>query len=194
MIKPGMVGITADSPTVCCPEERVVTALTVSRICCPPGSVRQPGGGLSTAGGLCCTEEKVCGSTCCDSTPSFPKLCVDGKRCEFAFLLVDEKKVAYRDGAVRVPLQLLSAGARATISVVAAGGGGKAAAAAKPETLGSARLRGARPGYKRVRVKLTRRGRKLLRRRGKLKVLIVVTVRDGSERASTETPVTLRRD
>ena len=80
---------------------------------------------------------------------------MDGKRCEFAFLLVDEKKVAYRDGAVRVPVQLLSAGARATISVVAAGGGGKAAAAAKPETLGSARLRGARPGSKRVRVKLT---------------------------------------
>ena len=50
MIKPGMAGITPDSPTVCCPQERVVTALTVSRICCPPGSVRQPSGGLSTVG------------------------------------------------------------------------------------------------------------------------------------------------
>ena len=193
MIKPGMVGITADSPTVCCPEERVVSALTVSRICCPSGSVRQPGGGLSTAGGLCCTEAKVCGSTCCDSTPSFPKLCVDGRRCEFAFLQVDEKKIAYRDGAVRVPVQLLSAGAKATISVVAASGGGKAVTAAKPKTLGSTRLRGARPGRRKVRVKLTRQGRRLLRRRGKLKVLIVVTVRDGSERTSTETPVMLRR-
>ena len=85
-ITPGNVGITPDSPYVCCPAEQLVTALTVSKICCPDGSVVQPGGGLSTAGGLCCTAGNVCaGRDCCDSTPSFPKECVNG-RCEFEFL------------------------------------------------------------------------------------------------------------
>ena len=42
-------------------------------------------------------------------------------------------------------------------------------------------------------MKLTRAGRRLMRRRGKLKVLIVVTVRDGAGKARTTTPVTLRR-
>ena len=92
-ITPGNIGITPDSPYVCCPAEQLVTALTVSKICCPEGSVRQPSGGLATAGGLCCTAGNVCaGRDCCDSTPSFPKECVKG-RCEFEFLEIEEKSV-----------------------------------------------------------------------------------------------------
>ena len=193
-ITQGNVGITPDSPYVCCPPERLVTALTVSKICCPPGSVRQPGGGLSTAGGFCCTSGKVCGSTCCDSTPSFPKECIDGKRCEFEFLRVEQEKVkAERDGTVKVPLKL-DRPASATLSVVMAGGGGgkASAAAAKPVVLGRKKVSVGRPGRKAVRIKLSRRGRKRLRKHGKLRVEVIVAVRDAAGKAETATPVTLR--
>ncbi|HEU4658414.1 MAG TPA: hypothetical protein VFR97_12855 [Capillimicrobium sp.] len=66
MILPGNGGITKDSPTVCCPPDRVVP---LGRdICCPPGTVSL-GGKLTTVSGLCCPKGQVCGSgdgiTCC---------------------------------------------------------------------------------------------------------------------------------
>jgi hypothetical protein len=193
-ITPGNAGITPDSPYVCCPPEQLVTALTVSKICCPPGSVTQPGGGLSTAGGLCCTSGNVCaGRDCCDSTPSFPKECVNG-RCEFEFLEIEDKSVkTERDGTVKVPVTMKQAHP-ATVSVVMAGASGSVAAdaARKPVVLGRRKL-AAKRGKRTVRIKLSRRGRKLLRKRGKLRVEIIVAVRDAAGKAETATPVTLRR-
>lgn len=201
-IQPGQAALTPDSPNVCCPPDQLVTALTVNRMCCPEGSVTQPGGGLSTAGGFCCKSGNVCGQDCCDSTPSFPKRCVGGRKCEFTFLDIDETKVtASRDGAVRVPLTLRLP-TSGTVSVVMAGSAGKAsaggvegvatAAAKKPVVLGKAKLRG-KVGRSTVRVRLSRSGRSLLRRRGKLAVTVMVTLTDGKESTSVATPVTLRR-
>ena len=62
------------SPRVCCPPNRTVT-FTGNTGCCPPGSVHQPGGGVSANGGLCCTTANVCGQQCCDSLPGFPMTC-----------------------------------------------------------------------------------------------------------------------
>ncbi len=196
-ITPGNIGITPDSPYVCCPPEQLVTALTVSKICCPTGSVRQPSGGLATAGGLCCTAGNVCaGRDCCDSTPSFPKECVNG-RCEFEFLEIEDKSVkTEKNGTVKVPLNMKQAHP-ATVSVVMAAGGASAVAAAagarrKPVVLGRRKVAGKR-GRKTVRVRLSRRGRRLLRKRRSLRVHVVVTVSDANGKAETTTPVTLRR-
>ena len=71
MIKAGDGGITKDSPTVCCPPDRVVP-FSGRDACCAPGYVSMggklvvpPGGG----GGVCCKESQACGSggdiTCC---------------------------------------------------------------------------------------------------------------------------------
>jgi hypothetical protein len=202
-IQPGQAGITPDSRYVCCPPERLVTALTVSRICCPEGSVRQPSGGLSTGGGLCCTERNVCGQTCCDSLPSFPQRCVEGRRCEYEMLLMDADKVtATRDGAVKVPLTFVQP-ARGTLSVQLPGSAARAsaadatstaaAAARTPVVLGKAALLRGKRGPRDVRVRLSRRGRSELRKHNRLKVEIVLTLTDGKDKARTVTPVTLRR-
>jgi hypothetical protein len=44
-----------------------------------------------------------------------------------------------------------------------------------------------------VKVKLSRRGRRMLRKRKSLRVHVVVTVSDANGKAETATPVTLRR-
>jgi len=194
-IQPGQAALTPDSRWVCCPPERLVTALTVSRICCPEGSVRQPGGGLSTAGGFCCTQRNVCGDTCCDSLPSFPKRCVEGGRCEYELLLMEPKKVTTgRDGAVRVPLTFVKP-ARGTLAVALPGTAraSSAAASEKGQVLGKVTLPRRAKGRRDVRVRLSRRGRSLLRKRGKLRVELVLTLSDGKDTTSTTTPVTLRR-
>jgi hypothetical protein len=166
----------------------------VSKICCPQGSVKQPGGGLSTAGGLCCTAGNVCaGRDCCDSTPSFPKECVNG-RCEFEFLEIEDKSVkTERDGTVKVPVNMKQAHP-ATVSVVMAGASASAVAesAAKPVVLGRRKLP-AKRGRRTVRIKLSRRGRRMLRKRRTLKVQVIVSVSDANGKAETTTPVTLRR-
>jgi hypothetical protein len=91
-IQPGQGGITPDSPTVCCSEKRVVP-LSGTKICCPPGQVSM-GGALvvpaGDAGGLCCREDKACGSgsslTCCASGSSIPlleQICCNGRCVSF---------------------------------------------------------------------------------------------------------------
>jgi hypothetical protein len=73
---------------VCCPEGRVVRIKGVAKSCCPPGYVTLGGklvvsAGLPGGGGLCCREDKVCGSgkdvTCCGSEPGFVTVCRDGQ-------------------------------------------------------------------------------------------------------------------
>jgi hypothetical protein len=186
-IQPGQTALTPESRYVCCPPEQLVTALRTP-MCCPQGSVRVPGGGLMVGAGFCCTSRNVCGQQCCDSLPRFPQRCVDGRRCEYEMLLMDADKVtATRDGKVRVPLTFVQP-ARGTLAVQlpgsaarASSAGATAAAARKPVLLGKATLpRGTR-------------GPRELRRRGRLKVEIVLTLTDGKDKARTVTPVTLRR-
>jgi hypothetical protein len=79
----------AGARTVCCPPERALKST-----CCPPGYV-ELGGKLvvppGDRGGLCCREDKVCGTaagrTCCSrgsaTVPEFEQICCDGTCVSF---------------------------------------------------------------------------------------------------------------
>jgi hypothetical protein len=77
----GKGGLTATSPYVCCPPERLVPGDV--NVCCAPGQVSLGGKLLVGQGvqGLCCPEDKLCGSgadlTCCQTGQS----CIGGTTC-----------------------------------------------------------------------------------------------------------------
>ncbi len=77
----GIGGLTATSPYVCCPPERLVPGDV--KACCAPGQVSLGGKLLVGQGvqGVCCPENQLCGSgadlTCCQTGQS----CIDGTTC-----------------------------------------------------------------------------------------------------------------
>ncbi len=83
------------SPRVCCPAERVVPL--ARKVCCPPGHLSLGGDLILPAGGgggLCCRQDKLCGSgnkrTCCSSgSPTVPELETTCCRGECVNLLFD---------------------------------------------------------------------------------------------------------
>jgi hypothetical protein len=191
-ILPGNSGITAGSPKVCCPPSQLVTA-TTQHICCPPGSVVQPQGGLSTAGGLCCTAANVCGQNCCESgLPSFSKVCVKGE-CHWKDVVVAQQKAtANPDGNVPVPLSF-SAGAQGTVSLQnAATGSNATAAAAKPIVVGTAHFKIKHASHQKIDVKLNRAARQHLAKARKLSVEAIITFTQDGKSESVSTPFTIK--
>ncbi len=193
-ILPGNSGITSDSPRVCCPPERLVTATSIP-ICCPPGSVHQPGGGLSTNGGLCCTESKVCGQDCCDSLPDFPKKCVSG-HCEFDIAKIFGKDArADAHGNVPVPVHFggtVTGGLKLEAAPSKSGSASAAAAAKKPTVLGSAHFHARHKGKAKVKVHLNSAGRHHLKGKRRLKVVAVITLKHKGKSTSTAVPFTVK--
>jgi hypothetical protein len=157
--------ITPDSTFQCCPPERLVVVSQFNTICCPPGKVKQPAGTLSTNGGLCCTAEKVCGADCCDSLPSFPKVCKDG-RCEFDFARIfPTRATAREDGIVPVPMRVGRPVAGSMLIEHVGATQSLLGTAAATQVLGKARFRAKRRGSRTVEVRLSRKARALLRKR-----------------------------
>ena len=209
MILPGDVGITPGSPIVCCPPERHSTAVAAG-VCCPPGSVKNPAG-FSTRGGLCCTQEKLCGDDCCDSTPLLPLECCGGKCCgpTDIFTCVDNKCVRREDarpaparqvtvndrGEAVIPVSCGSGGGcSGSVTIQTPAGGGSSVSrwavpvvGARRFVFGSRRFKLPAGRSTKVKVKLTRVGLKTLRKRKKVRVVAVVRTLDDRNAAFLNT-------
>jgi hypothetical protein len=189
---PGQSAITPDSPRVCCPPERLVTA-TAQHICCPPGKVRQPSGGLSTRGGLCCTADKVCGNDCCDSLPSFPMNCTKG-RCEFdRARIFDKAATATPAGEVAVGTDFRKASSgKMSLVTIPPKGARLVAKSSKPQVLGHARFHAGHKGRRDVKVELSDKGRALLHDKGTLHVNAVIAFSKNGKTVKSYTPLKLK--
>jgi hypothetical protein len=187
-------------------------------VCCPPGSVKNPSG-FSTRGGLCCTQEKVCGDDCCDSTPSLPLECCGGKCCgpTDIFTCVEGKCVRREDARPTTPRKLVvndrgeavirvSCGAggacSGSVTIQTPGGGGSSVSRwAQPVVFASRRIVFGRRKFKvpagrstKVKVKLSRVGLKTLRKRKKFRAIAVVRTVDDRNAAvvNRSRPFTLK--
>ena len=195
-ILPGDLGATAGSPNTCCPPEQLVTA-TSEHLCCPAGSVHLPGGAVFTADGFffCCTKEKLCGTSCCESLPRFPKYCKD-ENCVFDLAKIYPTRArAGTSGQVPVPVSF-SGPASGTLSLQTAGSGPSpqmvgVALVKKPTVLGSAHFQVPRPGTVDVIVYLSGTARQQLKRARTLSVQAVITFTEDGKSASTSVPFKL---
>jgi hypothetical protein len=172
-------------PDVCCPPQRLVTA-TGAPTCCPAGYVTQPGGGLSTEGGLCCPNNSVCGEHCCISTPQTPKKCVSGE-CYF-----DIAKIFDAHGnEVDAKVDCASCKGTATLQTAPSGSKARDARAFRPTVLGTAHFHTGKHGGK-VKIRLSRRGAAKLKTAGHMRVQLAVNFIDhAGKRQKGETQPTV---
>ena len=166
---------------------------TGNQICCPPGKVHQPNGGLSTNGGLCCTESNVCLEHCCDGLPSFPLRCVKRGTGECYFQAVKLRAgAATTDSAGNVPVELNVDGKLSgTLSLVASGSRLAQSAASSSQLYGRAHFRARHQGRIVVKVRLTPTARKLLHRKHDLKAVALITLTEHGRSAQSNTSITI---